>query len=461
MLDEYSISLTPFLFHFDYRDIDAIVDKKTVAAELAVSVMLSSLARRAICPNFVVTRGVFTAPYAPAPSHWGTAENKKPKGSAYDKSKSQRKPREPTDAYPGRFQYIRMELCNEGDAEEYLKRQVDEVVDPKIAQALVFQTAFALHAAADKFSVKHYDIKLLNVFMHRYKNMRGNLVLRYGLGCHMFSLSMPPSQALIAKVADYGTANISPQSTGQPVTIAQFTTIENTPPDFFILGDHAKQGHGHDCFGLGLCMLHLYTGHAPYEEILEDVKCPAGLKKKLRKIWEDETTEGYDVLRSVILSDVYKDEVGNIIDGEPDETPYDTLYRFLVLFGVPETPFEQKKCPKVWKAIFESLLPAKSKSGKPLRMKQNSDATRYHRDCRKYSILKGSNKHITRARKGLKSTTGGLDLLLSLCSFDPSSRASALEVLNSPFMTNLIEAEGQTYAPEDTVQSYTAFSMHR
>lgn len=444
-------------------DVEEIVDKRAVAAELVVSVMLSSLARRAICPNFIITRSVFTSRSAPSESYWGNAVNKKPHGT-FVKGRLYNVPPEPRKTYPGRYQYIRMELCNEGDTEEFLKRQEAECLDGAVAQAIVFQIAFALHAAADKFSVKHYDIKLLNVFLHRYKDLPGPLILRYGLGCHTFALQMPASQPLVAKIADYGTANISPQSTGQPVTIAQFTTIENTPPDFFILGDQAKQGHGHDCFALGLCMLHLFTGHAPYEEIMDDVRCPASLKKKLRQIWENENVEGYSVLRSVILSDVFKDEMGHIIDGEPDETPYDTLYRFLVLFGIPELAFEQKKCPKVWKAIFETLQPSKlaASSGKPIRAKQCSDAMQFKRDCRKYSILDGTNKYISRARKCLQAMNGGIDLLLRLCSFDPSTRASAIEVLNSTFMVNLREPEGGvTYTPEDTVFSFNSFSTHR
>lgn len=32
------------------------------------------------------------------------------------------------------------------------------------------------------------------------------------------------------------------------------------------------QGQGHDMFGLGLCKLHVFTGHAPYDEILHDVE---------------------------------------------------------------------------------------------------------------------------------------------------------------------------------------------
>ena len=35
-----------------------------------------------------------------------------------------------------------------------------------------------------------------------------------------------------------------------------------------------------------------------------------------------------------VLADIYKDEDGHVIEGEPDETLYDTLYKYLVLFGI-------------------------------------------------------------------------------------------------------------------------------
>ena len=85
----------------------------------------------------------------------------------------------------------------------------------------------------------------------------------------MFHLRMHSSTALIAKLADYGTSVLKTTSDGFPITAYQFTTLENTPPDYLILGNNAKQGHGNDCFGLGLCMLHLFTGHEPYEVILQ------------------------------------------------------------------------------------------------------------------------------------------------------------------------------------------------
>jgi serine/threonine protein kinase len=351
-----------------------------------------------------------------------------------------------------------MELVSEGDTEETIKRQSKEVFDPAIAQAILFQIAFALYAAADKFSIKHYDVKLLNVFLQNI-GREGGVVLRYGLGSHVFALRMPSQHAYLAKLADFGTANIGSGSNGQPVTIAHFTTLENTPPDFMILGDEAKQGHEHDSFGLGLCMLHLFTGYRPYEEIMEEVKCPPILKKKLRNIWENEKIPGYSVIRSVIFDGVDKDDDGHILEGDPDETFYHTLYRFLVLFGIPKVQFQLKRCPKVWKAITESLLPSScftATSGKPVRKRSSSDATQYNRDCKKFSLTTGNNKHIARARRALNSINGGMDLLFHLCSFDPENRATALHALNSTFMENLRETPGTSYENE-TVLSYGAF----
>ena len=338
-----------------------------------------------------------------------------------------------------------MELVNEGDAEELIKRQRDEVFEFDVARGLTFQIAFGIFAAAEKFSVKHYDIKLLNIFVQREPNATKGLVLRYGLGSHIFAVKMPSSDPFIAKLADFGTANTVPDSNGQPVTMAHFTTLENTPPDFMILGDDATQGHEHDSFGLGLGMLHLFTGFRPYEEILETVKCPPHLKARLRNIWENESAGGFSVIRTVISDD-------------PFETMYDTLYRFLVLFGIPEVKFQQKTCPKVWKAISDSLEPcnpSQGRIGRGARKRTDTDVTQYNRDCKKYSVRNGNNKYIARARKSLQRADGGMDLLFSLCSFDPQTRATARDVLHSPFMADLREAPGTKYTDGTTVRSYT------
>jgi hypothetical protein len=111
------------------------------------------------------------------------------------------------------------------------------------------------------------------------------VALQSAVGCHTFALKMDTHDAFLAKVADYGTVNTQADSIGQSVTSDQFTTYVYTPPDYLILGDAAKQGHGHDIFALGLCMLHLFTGHLFYDEIMGKVYCPPNLKQKLKILW--------------------------------------------------------------------------------------------------------------------------------------------------------------------------------
>ena len=73
------------------RDVDAIDDLgnlNLVGSELAVSVLLSSLARRNICPNFLVTRGVFTCQHEPPASLWGCRDDPAPRGTTFDGTQS-------------------------------------------------------------------------------------------------------------------------------------------------------------------------------------------------------------------------------------------------------------------------------------------------------------------------------------------------------------------------------------
>ena len=52
---------------------------------------------------------------------------------------------------------------------------------------------------------------------------------------------------------------------------------------------------------------------------------------------------------------------------------------------------------------------------------------------------------------------GAMELLLSLVSFDPSTRATPLEVINSRFMSDLIEDATVFYDENDIVKSYNAY----
>ena len=455
-------------------NVDQIDNVNVVGSELAVSVMLSSMARRNICPNFVLVRGVFTSEYEPD-NLWGTEDNKRPNGTHFDPTCKYKMPKKPSNEDKGSFQYIRMELCREGDAEEYIKRQPGATLPIEDARSLLFQMAFSLHVAGNKFGMKHYDVKLLNFFIDNVndpsiqESQHPFTVLRYGLGSHVFHLKMKTSNAVFAKLADFGTANVRADSIGQPVLIGNFTTLENTPPEYLILGDAATQGYGHDCFGLGLCMLHLFTGHAPYEEILETVFCPKNLKKKLKTIWENKNPIGYEVIRNVILCDVFEDENGNVLEGEPDDTLYDTLYRFLVLFGLPSEKFNMKEGNKVWRALEVCLSPpqysAPSRRSGRNASSQNAtsgglDFEQYQKDCETFSIHFGSNKYIARARENLQKINGGMDLLLSLVNFDPKKRESPLGVLNSTFMESLRVGYGAADISEsDIVRSYMSYSL--
>jgi hypothetical protein len=69
-----------------HRDVDAIDDVgnlNLVGTELVVSVILSSLTKRNICPNFVVTRGVFTCQHEPPAALWGCRDDCAPCGIIY------------------------------------------------------------------------------------------------------------------------------------------------------------------------------------------------------------------------------------------------------------------------------------------------------------------------------------------------------------------------------------------
>lgn len=117
--------------------------------------------------------------------------------------------------------------------------------------------------------------------------------------------------------------------------VLQFTTLENTPPEFLLLGNAARQSPTADTYCLGLCFLHLLAGREPYEVHLESVRCPDALLKKLQSVWQ------LDRLQKVNKGSPYAvvQEVVSTLascDGEPfpiEQVFAHTLYRYLVLFA--------------------------------------------------------------------------------------------------------------------------------
>ena len=58
---------------------------------------------------------------------------------------------------------------------------------------------------------------------------------------------------------------------------------------------------------------------------------------------------------------------------------------------------------------------------------------------------------------------GAMDLLLSLVCFDPSKRATPLDVINSRFMAALVETadDANTYDNNDIVKSYMSYLTNK
>lgn len=87
MLHSISFIFHNLNYHVCSRDIDEIEETGNlhlVGTELAVSAILSSVARRNICPNFVITHGVFKCAHEPLATLWGSKDECSPRGITYD-----------------------------------------------------------------------------------------------------------------------------------------------------------------------------------------------------------------------------------------------------------------------------------------------------------------------------------------------------------------------------------------
>jgi serine/threonine protein kinase len=86
------------------------------------------------------------------------------------------------------------------------------------------------------------------------------LIGQYGIAEHIYDVYMPLNGAVMIKLADFGTADINTNTMGQPIGVDHYTTLENTPPEQLFHGSNAVQDYAHDTFGLGLAILHMFTG---------------------------------------------------------------------------------------------------------------------------------------------------------------------------------------------------------
>ena len=191
-----------------------------------------------------------------------------------------------------------MELCDGSDVETFLRGLAEndmyDEADPKTCAALFLQMLVSLDVGIERYHLRHYDIKLLNFMLKRDRGCT-----RYRLGEMTYDVhSEEDASGYITKLADWGTADTEEKTLDRPIDAAVYTTLENTPPEFMLLGSNATQGYEADAWALGLCWLHLLAVDAPYEEIMEEVKCPIPLFRELCKLWccPNNRTSAYYVL---------------------------------------------------------------------------------------------------------------------------------------------------------------------
>lgn len=215
------------------------------------------------------------------------------------------------------------------------------------AVSLLWQLCFALFAARERVALRHFDVKLLNVFLQPHPP-----ALRYAMEDDAFELRPRPTASLspasasavaalagvaracYAKLADYGTAVTDPDTLHSPARAHHWTTLENAPPEFFVLGDAATQGYGADSWALGLCGAHCLLGAGPYEEALAPVRCPDALHDALVRVWTRPTAPRR---KGAPPADASFAAVRFLVESDADTARVltDALFRFAVLLGVP------------------------------------------------------------------------------------------------------------------------------
>ncbi|TYZ63302.1 hypothetical protein PybrP1_009091, partial [[Pythium] brassicae (nom. inval.)] len=437
----------------DIEAIESTGNQSVVRQEIAHAILLSELVESKTCPNFLRIYDLFVSSDAPRADRWGSATYRRPSDILTDKRLSVDPAslasicRSGAQGSGGLHQYIQMEFCDGGDLEDFISLQPEKLLPvATVVLPLFFQMAFSLYCARERFHFRHCDIKLLNFFLKDIpreslnKKPNDDVVLQYAVEETAFDLRLPPTFAYWIKLADYGTAESNAETLGSPVALDQFTTLENTPIEYLLEGDAAEQSFAGDTFSLGLSLLHLFTGSAPYEEILESVRCPRDLLQALKYIWTNpRKTSGFAVLRRVI-----KDDSENIL--------YHTLYRYLVLFGLPEeTP--TRGAEKVWQAIRKYLYPQEAAMTQTRRSRSatasaraaksaSSAANQFEQDRARFSLASGTEATIQRGRARLEAAPGGLELLSSLVHFDPTKRPTMKSVLLHPFFAALrVEAQ--------------------
>jgi serine/threonine protein kinase len=388
----------------DVNDLEHRDMGDAVTQELEISLACSSLASLHVCPNLVQVYSLFRSDCPVPPSLWNSASKmpppllSSPTGSSarcggggeegdrpLARAASVVVPKKQTMEL-GCFQYIRMEYCGGGDLEDFVRDH--RLLPVPTVRTFLFQMCFAMYCCRDQLALRHFDIKLLNFMVTQGSTLlppevaasgvrragspfdslcaleRSNTVdMRVGIGHQVYCLPLLLQGKELVKMADFGTSVVGLGGLGDPISVQQFTTLENVPPEFLLLGSGARQGFSADTFPMGLCFLHLLTGYEPYEILMQDVYCPPYLIHKLSALWSpDDVEDPFYIIREAVDTSVFDNcsDDGGDDSAAAHSAGYEgallahTLYRYLVLFGALRTDDVDLDSP-VWAEVRHSL----------------------------------------------------------------------------------------------------------
>lgn len=147
---------------------------------------------------------------------------------------------------------------------------------------------------------------------------------------------------------------------------------------------------------------------------------------------------------------------------------YHTLYRFLVLFGLPsENPSGGKRIAKVWNILLKHLRPEDAKSAQRTSRRLASTRTadwsvtkspganeQFERHSAEFSVATGRNPIIARGRQRLQSVHGAFELLKTLVAFNPAQRPTLKQVFAHPMFERLRAQPAGSATPDFVVDCY-------
>lgn len=124
--------------------------------------------RTQLSPNFLQIYDIFLAHEPPRPDLWGSRSHRKPTELLPEINSNlgavicQENPSVSSNGESKRlFQYIRMEFCDGGNLEDFIGLMKDKTLSmASVAVPFLFQMAYSLYCAREKFNLRHCDIKV-------------------------------------------------------------------------------------------------------------------------------------------------------------------------------------------------------------------------------------------------------------------------------------------------------------